>query len=60
MSYQVMEPDKFADWMQKIVENSDSKREMHERMDDLMCALLLGFGYEKGVMVFRDTEKWYS
>ncbi len=38
----------------------NSPETAHIEMDKLMCELLCELGYEKGVEVFRKSEKWYS
>ena len=32
----------------------------HSRADDLMCELLESLGYQDGVKLFRNMEKWYA
>lgn len=54
-------PLEFANAMRVISINASIDREdAHARGDDLMCKVLEQLGYEEGVKVFRDMEKWYS
>ena len=32
----------------------------HSEADDLMCQLLEELGYEEGVKIFKNAEKWYA
>lgn len=32
----------------------------HSKADDLICEVLKKLGYEKGVKIFENHEKWYS
>ena len=33
---------------------------LHGKMDELLCAVLRELGYEQGVRVFENTERWYA
>ena len=52
-------PKEFKTLMKKIAIEHDPET-FHEYADDLMCTVLNGLGYEDGVKIFQDTEKWYS
>lgn len=56
-----MTPDEFLQKMQEIKQNHfDDVEIMHVCADDLLCEVLSSLGYEKGVEVFDDMEKWYA
>ena len=54
-----MTPEEFAEAMKEIAESDDPEC-AHSYMDDLMCQLLDDLGYEEGVKIFLDAEKWYA
>lgn len=54
-----MTPEEFAEAMKEIAEGNDPEC-VHSYMDDLMCQLLDDLGYEEGVNIFLDAEKWYA
>ena len=43
-----------------LTKNGNDFAELHRDMDQLMCELLAELGYEKGVKVFENADKWYS
>ena len=54
-------PEDFAKRMIKLKERCGHDPEYcHSKMDHLMCSVLNQLGYEHGVKVFEDTEKWYA
>lgn len=56
-----MTPDEFYRRMRRIMQSAWEDRERaHAEGDDLMCELLTQLGYDRGVQVFRNTEKWYA
>ena len=56
----MMSPEEFAKKMQEIAEECGGDCEAsHSTMDDLMCQVLRELGYDEGVEIFEDTEKWY-
>ena len=60
-----MTPEEFAKQMQEIKdsaeESDDVKTESdHIKQDALMCQVLTELGYNEGVNIFNDTEKWYA
>lgn len=56
-----MDPQKFYEKMDQIRMQYKSDLEAcHVEMDDLMCKVLNELGYEAGVRVFENTEKWYA
>ena len=57
----IMSPEEFADRMRQIAEGTWNDTEgRHEMADELMCELLEAMGYEEGIEIFDDMEKWYS
>ena len=60
-----MTPEEFAKKMKEIA-NTHSDHPYcdveinHIAMDALMCKCLRLLGYEKGINIFENTEKWYS
>ncbi len=54
-------PEEFYQKMLGIKELEGYDKEYkHIEMDYLMCEVLKILGYEKGVSVFNNTDKWYS
>ena len=53
-----MTPQEFAEKMKAC--ESDDLEAQHVLADDLMCELLESLGYEAGVGVFREMDKWYA
>ena len=47
--------------MNKLVNayGEDAER-FHFEADELLCEVLESLGYELGVQMFREKEKWYS
>ena len=67
MDNQVISPEEFYKKMQYYKDLEEkctsvfyNKEDMHRIMDDLMCEILSSLGYENGIKVFQDAEKWYS
>lgn len=49
--------------MAYIVENRKDLigvKDTHISMDYLMCTVLRELGYDEGVDIFMNTEKWYA
>lgn len=55
-----MTPEEFKLKMQTILTKYDDPESVHFKMDELMCEVLTELGYNDGVKVFENTEKWYS
>ena len=56
-----MTPEEFKLKMQTILtEHENYPETCHYEMDKLMCEVLSDLGYEEGVKVFENTERWYS
>ena len=56
-----MTPEEFKLKMQTILtEYGNNIESSHYAMDKLMCEVLSDLGYEEGVKVFENTERWYS
>lgn len=53
-----MTPEKFEEKMRSLI--SGDEETDHCRADDLMCELLIYLGYQAGVKVFEDMDKWYA
>ena len=57
----IITPAEFEDAMKKIAENETGNTEgAHIAADDLMCEILISFGYEAGVRLFKGMHKWYA
>lgn len=56
----VMSPDDFFFRMIGICQYYKDEEQRHAEADGLMCELLKSLGYEKGVQVFDDMDKWYA
>ena len=54
-----MTPKEFAERMKWFSDNNDPEM-AHYNMDELMCEVLSELGYEEGIAIFCDTEKWYA
>lgn len=52
--------DEFNKKMKYISENQWRTEDAHIEMDDVMCNTLKKLGFEKGIDIFKHTEKWYS
>ena len=55
----MLTPAKFEDEMKKLLDTKDLELR-HKAADRLMCKALSDNGYEVGVKVFEEMEKWYS
>ena len=57
-----MNPQVFYEKMKRLRgDNDDYDKELtHDAMDNLMCEVLTELGYEDGVKVFQETDKWYA
>lgn len=57
-----MNPQEFYEKMKRLRgDNDDYDEELtHDAMDNLMCEVLTELGYEDGVKVFQETDKWYA
>ena len=52
-------PEEFAAEMKEISVSYDTEG-AHARADELMCQVLRALGYEAGILVFEDMDKWYA
>lgn len=52
-------PYDFAYTMKDLSEIVD-REDRHRAMDEAMCDLLISMGYEAGVHIFQNAEKWYA
>lgn len=56
-----MTPIEFEKEMKKLQKKyKHDTEELHWSMDDLMMKVLIDLGYDKGVNIFTQQEKWYS
>ena len=57
-----MTPDEFYKRMADIYGDSDyyDIEEGHLRADELICDVLKSLGYEKGIELFENADKWYA
>lgn len=54
-------PEEFKKEMKSIFNIWRSDEESaHKHMDILMCELLRTLGYEDGIKIFKEQDKWYS
>ena len=53
-------PEEFAEKMKTIFHDGYDVENAHADADDLMCEMLIQFGYGEGVDIFDKVEKWYS
>ena len=54
-------PIEFADKMKEIRKENVYDLELrHVLMDELMCEVLGQFGYDEGVYIFEESDKWYA
>ena len=53
-----MTPKEFENKMESL--KSRDCETAHERMDDVMCGILIELGYEDGVKKFNEQTKWYA
>lgn len=57
----IVTPEKFGEEMIKIKNTHGNDLEScHGLMDECLCKTLFKLGYEHGVKVFEDTDKWYA
>ena len=54
----VLEPQEFAEKMKSLAMDNDPEV-VHSNMDVLMCETLKALGYEEGIEIFENTDKWY-
>ena len=54
-----MSPEEFTRLMLEISKQMDQE-ERHVRADGLMCGLLASLGYEQGVEIFLNMDRWYA
>ena len=52
-------PQEFAEKMKSLAVSNDTENR-HSDMDALMCETLRTLGYEEGVEIFENTDKWYA
>lgn len=59
-----MTPEEFkqamADARRKFDEDKYDEEDVHIKMDNIMCDLLVSLGYGEGIDIFDNTPMWYS
>lgn len=45
---------------EEFIDERDDKEKFHMEADELMCDLLIEFGYGQGAEVFLVEPKWYA
>jgi hypothetical protein len=56
-----VDPEEFLEKMRGIFPAKGYDEEnSHGMADNLMCEVLIELGYEKGIEVFKQADKWYS
>lgn len=55
----IITPKQFYEQM-KVAFGGDDIESNHSAGDDVMCELLKSLGYNDGVKVFEDADKWYA
>lgn len=53
-----MPPEEFKNKIKEIFDTC--KEEGHQYADNLMCDLLISLGYEEGINIFLNSDKWYD
>jgi hypothetical protein len=57
----ILTPRQFLNKIKKIIKHSDGDYEdMHPSTDEAMEDLLISLGYQSGVKLIQDTERWYA
>lgn len=56
---EILSPKEFAEKMNEAAKQEDIEY-AHIEMDNLMAELLRSIGYQDGIDIFEDAEKWYA
>ena len=56
----IIDPIRFAAIIQQTIATSLDSKERHQKLDDLLCKVLISFGYEIGVNLYNSVPKFYS
>jgi hypothetical protein len=58
----MMTPQEFADKMRALSVRSQSGalNRTHLEADELMCEILREWGFNEGVDIFEEMDKWYA
>lgn len=57
----IITPEEFSKKMKEIQEQKGHDEEMaHAMADDLMLETLISLGYQEGVEIFDNMNKWYG
>ena len=54
-----MTPEEFAKKMEDLT-LTPGLENRHMQADDLMCEILCSMGYQKGVDIYKDMDKWHA
>jgi len=55
-----MKPKEFKKRMQAILDGEYDPEEQHADADKLLCETLKELGYEEGINVYNQIDKWYA
>jgi hypothetical protein len=55
-----MTPNQFREAMQMIKDAAGDTEVDHGKADELLCDLLDSLGYDEGITIYREIEKWYA
>lgn len=54
-------PEEFKNEMKKILERYEDDPEMfHAAADDYICSVMETLGFEEGIQIFENADKWYA
>jgi hypothetical protein len=57
----ILTPEEFAQKVKFLIKEGRGDNEvLHGDTDDLMEDLLIALGYEEGIEIIRNTERWYA
>ena len=54
-------PEEFKNEMKKILEQHHNDKEtFHVAADEYICDVMKALGFEEGIQIFENADKWYS
>lgn len=54
-------PEEFKNEMKKILERYEDDEELfHIAADDYICSVMEMLGFEEGIKIFENADKWYA
>lgn len=54
-------PEEFKTEMKKILEQYEDDEEMfHVAADNYICSVMETLGFEEGIKIFENADKWYA